>query len=116
MNYTAKDYEKAQNILNRVLNEHISDIAVTENDLERVRGLILKKLNDLKKTIESSEKHLGNLQFEDHHCEILKTFLVTLKNYDIRIHEVFDIWIKYHKHEMQVIDDLGKVFDKYDDD
>lgn len=109
MNLTSKDYEMAQDILNVLANinaESLPGLTVTAKDLERVCGLIQKKLSDFKRVIEEAENHLNKFEFEQYHNEILKSFLIILKNYDIRIHELFDVWSKYHKHEMQIITEL----------
>ncbi len=109
MNLTSKDYEMAQDILNALANidaESLMELTVNAKDLERVRGLIKKKLSDFKRVIEGAENRLNEFEFEQSHNEILKSFLIILKNYDIRIHELFDVWSKYHKHEMQIITEL----------
>ena len=109
MKLTTKDYEIAQDILNVLADidgKSLPDLTVTATDLERVRGLIQKKLSDFKKVIEGAENHLNEFEFQQVHNEILKSFLIILKNYDIRILELFDVWQKYHKHEMQIFTDL----------
>ncbi|MBW2620776.1 MAG: hypothetical protein JRC56_05540 [Deltaproteobacteria bacterium] len=112
MNLTTKDYEMAQDLLNDLSNinaESLPELTVAAEDLARVRGLIQKKLSDFKRVIEGAENHLNEFEFEKYHNEILKSFLIILKNYDIRIHELFDVWSKYHKHEMQLMTDLDSV-------
>ena len=112
MNVTSRDYEMAQGILNDLLNidaENLSNLTVTPKDLERVCGLIQKKLRDFKKVVEGAERHLDRFEFDNYHSEVLKSFLIILKNYDIRIKELFDVWSKYHKHEMQLMTDLDNI-------
>jgi len=117
MNFTTKDFEKAQNLLNSLIdmnNEEIASLTVTVSDLEGVRGLILKKIGDIKKVLEGTEKFLEKIGFEGYHNEMLKTFLVNFKNYDMRINDTFDVWVKYHKQEMQTWNNLDNILTKKD--
>jgi len=112
MNLTSRDYEIAQGILNDLLNidaENLSRLSVTPQDLERVCELIQKKLRDFKKVVEGAERHLDKFEFDNYHSEVLKSFLIILKNYDIRTNELFDVWSKYHKHEMQLMTELDNI-------
>ena len=106
------DYEIAQDILNRLFTinpENYQELSVTPEDLSRIRGLVLKKLGDFKKVIEDAENRLNEYEFGKYHDEILKSILIILKSYDLKIHELFDVWSKYHKHEMQLINDLDSI-------
>ena len=67
MNFTDKDFEKAQHLLNSLFDmseEEILNLIVTAGVLERVRALILKKVGDLKNVIEGTEEHLEKFDFE----------------------------------------------------
>jgi len=112
MNLTSKDYEMAQGILNDLSNidvENSPELTVAAEDLKRVCGLIQNKLSDFKRVVEEAEHHLDKFEFDKYHSEVLKLFLIILKNYDTRINELFDVWSKYHKHEMQLMTDLDNV-------
>jgi len=106
-----KDYELAQGFLNDILNrneENISELAVTAKDLEKVRGLVQKKLSDLKSVIEGAEQLINSFKYEKYGDYTFISCLITLKNFDLIIMESFKVWSKYHKVEMEHMAELDE--------
>lgn len=111
MNLSNQDYDLAQEFLNEVLSineESISEYVVTEQDLQKVRGLVQKKLSDFKDVIDGAEQSLNSFEYEKYADWIFISCLIVLKNFDLRIMESFEIWSKYHKGEMEHIAKIEK--------